>query len=274
MAEKPKATKGGTVPTTPKVEQTAVVALDWSAAGVTGFENVQARDLGIPFLIIVQSGSPEIKTGDPRHAQMKIPGAVEGSVINTVSRKILHQPGGPPLEVIPLYWDKLYVEWKPRQGTSGGGLVASHRDESLLSKCRKNEKGLDILPNGNVLVTTAYFYVLYKDDEGEEFKQAIIGMSSTQLRASRSWLNISQSIKVQLPDGRKVTPPLFSHRYLLTSTPQNNDKGSWMGWKVEVGEVLSDPNEADDVIAMVRQAKEFAQLNAPIDRTSEPDEVI
>ena len=132
-----------------------------------------------------------------------------------------------------------------------------------------------MLPNGNTLVTTAYFYVLYKDpdetDVEKQLKQAIIGMSSTQLRASRQWLNISQSIKVALPNGKKVTPPLFSHRYLLSSVPQNNDKGSWMGWKIEVSEMLTDPAEADAVISEVRNAKEFAQLNAPVDSRSEPD---
>lgn len=276
MAETKKTTKAAPAPAAPQPEQKAVVALDWSVAGVTGFENVQARDLGIPFLIILQSGSPEVKKTHPKYEQAKIDGAVEGTVINTVTRKILHQPGDEPFEVIPLYWDKLFVEWKPRQGGSGGGgFVTVHRDELLLSKCRKNEKNQDVLPNGNTLVTTAYFYVLYKDpdetDVEKQLKQAIIGMSSTQLRASRQWLNISQSIKVALPNGKKVTPPLFSHRYLLSSVPQNNDKGSWMGWKIEVSEMLTDPAEADAVISEVRNAKEFAQLNAPVDSRSEPD---
>lgn len=243
---------------------------DFSKDAGAGFENVKSGDLSIPFLVILQDGSPEVKKTHKDYATKGIKGAQAGMILNTVTKELyVTEPGelgkepGPDgcFEFIPCMYQKLYVEWKSRD--SGGGIVESHSDDALLLKCKKNEKGQDVLPNGNVLQTTAYFFgvALIK---GEPVR-CVIGLSSTQLKKARQWLNISTAIKLTGPDGSKFTPPLFSHRYRLSSIPESNDKGSWYGWAIKLAGRVSDPVLIEDARTVHTQSKsgQMKMLAAP-----------
>lgn len=249
-------------PTKPAATQvtTAVViktqpssVIPWDSAEVTGFENVRASDLGIPFLTIVQKGSAEFDTTHQKYKEKGIEGVKPGDVINILTREIVYRQGGEPLVVVPVHWDKFYMEWKPRTA-SGGGVVAAHRNETVLAGCHRNAKNLDELPNGNVIVTTAYFHVVTLDTD-QVGTRLMIGMSSTQLRKSRSWLNTAQSIRVKLPNGSVITPPLFSHKYELTTVAENNDKGSWYGWSIKCAGMITDASLADDLVVAAKAAR-------------------
>jgi hypothetical protein len=126
----------------------------------------------------------------------------------------------------------MYNEWKPKAGASGGGFVRAHHNPLILNECHRDERNKDVLRNGNLIVPTSYFFgfVLREDLDPE---RVIIGMSSTQLKKARLWLNMALSIKVPGPNGTKITPPLFSHKYALAATPEGNELGSWMGWHIE-----------------------------------------
>lgn len=236
-------------------------AYDFSAEAGAGFDNVKSGDLSIPFFVILQDGSPEVKKTHKDYATKGIKGALAGMVLNTVTKELyITEPGEagrPPsedggyFEFIPCMYQKLYVEWKSRD--SGGGIVESHSDDSLLLKCTKNEKGQDVLPNGNILQTTAYFFgvALINGDP----VRGVIGLSSTQLKKARQWLNISTSLKLVGPNG-KFTPPLYSHRYKLSTTPESNAKGSWYGWEIKVNGPVND-------VSLITNAKEvYAQSKA------------
>jgi hypothetical protein len=76
-------------------------------------------------------------------------------------------------------------------------------------------------------------------------------MKSTQLKKSRKWNSMMQSVKVQGKNGL-FTPPMYSQLYRLSSVPEGNDKGKWFGWEIErMGAVES----AD----LYNAAKSFAQ---------------
>jgi hypothetical protein len=236
------------VPAAKKEPEVAVVP--WGQVGVTGFENVKAEDLGVPFLAICQKGNPEFDATHPQHTTKKIDGILPGAVFNTVSREVVYLPGQKPILVTPIFWDKYFVEWRPRT-TAGGGIVRAHKDPALITTCRRNEKNQDVLPNGNILVTTAYFYVaVYDDADLSSYQQRVIGMSSTQLKKSRTWLNMAQAIKLKLADGRMITPPLFSHVYAISSQAETNDKGSWFGWKIENPRVINDAALIDELVEL------------------------
>lgn len=257
---------------TKAVETVKTSALAWGESPVTGFESVTAEDLGIPFLTIVQKGSAEFDKAHPRHAEKKIPGCDVGDIIDIISRSVVHKSGGPPLVVVPVAWVKYYMEWRPRT-TGGGGVVKAHTDPTLLNTCKRNEKNLDVLPNGNILVTTAYFSVVTIGEDGGIGKRYMLGMSSTQLRKSRAWLNMAQSIKVRTPNGQLVTPPLFSHSYKLSTMPESNEKGSWMGWKIEVNEMVTDLTLAEELIATAKLSKTTAENDALRGAQAEEDVV-
>lgn len=210
---------------------------DWGDEQVTGMERVSTEDLGIPFLVIIQKGSPEVDKTHKDYPTKKISGAEAGDVINTVSRVILHKHEGEPIIFVPCTYERMFPEWRPRD--SGGGFVKHHRDSSILTQCQRSEEdGRDYLPNGNVIVTTAYFFGFVIHDAASSPDPCVISMSSTQLKAARAWLNIIMGLKVDSPSKGRITPPMFSHKYALTTIPQQNAEGSWFGWSVECAGII------------------------------------
>jgi hypothetical protein len=223
------------------------VEYDWSQAQVTGFEQTDSSDLGIPFLIILQKGNPEVDKANPQYAQKKIPGAEVGDIANTLSREVVYKYGGDPMIFIPCFHQKAYVEWRPRD--TGGGIVNTHLDEGVLQGTKRNEKNQDVLPNGNIIVTTSYFFGIIPGSDDN--KKAVISLTSTQLKKSRSWLNVMMNLKFTGPRGR-YTPPMFSHQYAISTDPESNAKGSWMGWKIELGDPVK-------TMTLIQESQEFAQ---------------
>jgi hypothetical protein len=61
---------------------------------------------------------------------------------------------------------------------------------------------------------------------------ALIVMKSTQLKKSRKWNSMMQSVKVEGKNGL-FTPPMFSQIYRLTIVSESNAKGNWHGWEIE-----------------------------------------
>lgn len=229
----------------PKVNQTTNAESDYAweqESGETGFEGTRPEDLGIPFLALLQKGSPEVDEDHPDHGTRKIEGARSGMIINTLTREIVYDKNEEnPVKVIPLYHEKLFQEWKPRD--QGGGFVTSHRTPIILTRCKRNDKNKDVLSDGHEIITTSYFSVLLlvqgqtdptNEDESLRPSRALIAFSSTQLKKARMWLNLARSIKI---GGR--TPPLYSHIYNLTTTAESNEKGSWQGWVIAIDRVLT-----------------------------------
>jgi hypothetical protein len=207
--------------------------------GNLGLENVSAEDMAIPFLTVLQSGSPQVIKGPDR-----IDGAEAGDFFNNVSGEVFKGEVG--IELIPVSFVKSYVEWIPRE--QGGGFVTQHADKSILSECKRNEKGRDQLPSGNEVVPTAYHYCLLLKDGIPE--PVVVSLSSTQLKKSRKWLSVIAAVKVPNNKGGTVTPPSFSQIYKATCVAESNDKGNWYGWQFSrVGPVAD--------IELYKAAREF-----------------
>jgi hypothetical protein len=182
----------------------------------------------------VQKGSPEYDKTHKDYDEKQIDDCNVGDIFNSLSREIVHRQGGNELAFVPCGYDKMYVEWKTRE--SGGGMVKSHRDPAIMEEVvSRNDKGQNVLRNGNVLVDTAYFFGLIPNNGDNTM--AVIGMASTQLKHARFWLNLMTGLKVG-PNRR--TPPMFSHKYAISTVPERNEKGSWFGWKIECAEMISD----------------------------------
>lgn len=213
-----------------------LTADDMAADAGAGFENVTAKDVTVPYLAILQSGSPQVKRGDPA----QIPGAAEGDIFNTASKEVYKGA----IRVVPCAFQKRYVEWVDRD--AGGGFVASHANVEVLSTATKDEKGRMKLPNGNNIVTTAYHYILVIRDDGS-FYPAILAMSSTQLKKSGDWIGLMQGLKIKTSRGLQ-TPAMFAYSYQVKTNTQKNNFGTWQGWDISSPKML----ESNDLYVMAK----------------------
>jgi hypothetical protein len=190
-----------------------------------GFEEVSTDDLAIPFVRILQSTSKQVKKSEGAY----VDGATEGMIYNNVLNKVYNGDDG--IEVVPCYYYRRYVEWVPRE--DGGGYVQAFLPgDNIINTTQKNDQGKDVLAeSGNYLENTAHFFCIYIDPELGAQK-ALIPMSSSQLKKSRKWLSNTQTFRGTSKDGKQYFLPMFSQVYTLTSIPESNAKGSWMGWEI------------------------------------------
>lgn len=206
-----------------KKEANLPAVLDFTADSGAGFEEADQQSYAIPFLQILQSGSPQCKKSEGAY----IKGASEGMLFNTVTEQLFDGEKG--VLVIPCHFTRQYNEWAPRD--SGGGFRGSHDvadGTELLTKATKGPKGEDVLPNGNILNDTRNHYVLIVKEDGTT-EPALLSLGSTQIKKSKRWMTMMQNLR--MPGGN--TFPMYSQIYRLMTTPESNDKGSWMGLKVE-----------------------------------------
>jgi hypothetical protein len=205
---------------------------DFSAfdSGDTGFENVTSKDLIIPRLTILQGLSPQVTQGKPEFD----PNAKVGEVYDVGLQERF--PEG--VVFIPVLYSKAYLEWAPRN--SGKGLQGIHNDDRILDDTEQDEKGRPTLKNGNYIVETSQLYGI---NVTAAFRKCFLPMSSTQLKKARRLLTLATTEKLQRADGSEFTPPLWYRSYSLTTVPESNAEGSWMGWKIERGQALTElPN--------------------------------
>jgi len=210
-----------------------------------GMQGMGSEDFAMPFLRVLGQLSPEVNERDAKYIGPKDgnEGAKPGMIFNTVTKQLFNGEQG--VRVIPCGYKREYVEWSDRgEGTSAP--VAIHPVSSgIIKEATRGSDWKDRLPNGNYLENTASYFVLLMDGQG-----ALISMKSTQLKVSRTWNTMMNTIKMQGKDGL-FTPASYSHMYNLTTVQQSNDKGTWFGWNVSLVGPVQDKN-------MYETAKQFA----------------
>lgn len=204
----------------------------FSARGA-GLGNIRAEDMAIPFISIIQSGSPQRKKQDGAYIQ----GADEGMVFNTVTQELFDITGdSEPLEVLLCAFKKKFLHWRRRE--DGGGMLGQYDIEDPIANTGTREGGRIVLPDGTYLVETAEHYVLVVYPDGSA-KRAVIAMSSTQLKKSRRWMTMAGEKQISNPKtGDFFTAPSFYFTYKLKTQPENNDNGDWHGWRISEGRQL------------------------------------
>ena len=212
-----------------EVKQTAMVAVtDMEADAGGGFEDANKDAYAIPFIQILQKGSPAIDPDHPKHKE--IPGAKIGALINAVTEEVVEGERG--LLVLPCHYRQAFIEWAPRD--SGGGFVAEHSvadGAALMKTTTRDEKNRDVLPSGNYLVDTRNHYVLVLREDGTAYP-AVVSMASTQTKKSRKWMSTMQDAKVRRPDGTMFTPAMWARAYRVRTVGESNAKGTWRGWDI------------------------------------------
>jgi hypothetical protein len=199
-----------------------------------------SEDFALPFLRVLGQLSPETNKRDAKYVE----GVEPGMIFNTVTKQAYDGEKG--INIIPCYYKREYVEWSDRgQGTSAP--VAIHAASSgIIKEAKRDASYKDRLDNGNYLENTASYFVLTED-----MQTALISMKSTQLKVSRNWNSMMNSIKLKGKNGL-FTPAAYSHVYNLKTVEQSNDKGTWFGWTIEKVGPVQDKS-------MYESAKAFAE---------------
>jgi hypothetical protein len=223
-----------------------------------GSEDVTTKDLSIPRITILQSGSPQVKKREATY----VDGAEEGMIIDSVSLDLFDGEAG--ITIIPCAYRRTNLEWIPRE--KGGGLAGDHgSDDAILAKCTKNEKGQLINSAGNLIAPTAEYFVLLVDKENGTARPFVLSMASTQLKNSRKWNTTQNMLRVTNPHtGQQICPPMFYKSYNFTTVPETNDAGSWFGWKIETGEDVLSLKNGTDIYLMARALRQSVKEGAVV----------
>lgn len=214
-------------------------------AGV-GFEGTTAEDFAVPFLVILQKGSPQVDEDKDEW----IEGAKPGMLFNTVTHELYLE-----VDVVPCAYQRMMCLWAPRD--SGGGFKGHYKlDDPAVLGAERDEKGRFLMAGtSDYFMDTRYHFVLVVKEHGL-FEQAIIGMTSTQIKKSRQWMSRMDSLRLQNQAGAFYKPPMFGFIYHLSTETEENAQGTWKGWKVEpVRQLGTSPNDG----VLYAAAREFAK---------------
>lgn len=196
-----------------------------------GFEDFDQNDMIIPFLAVLQKGSPQVEEENAA----RIEGAKAGMLMDTVSQELIDGKTG--IRFIPVHRDHKYIEWKDRD--SGGGLLGVYNPEDTFvteAKAKSKEFGKIETANGNLSETYTVYGLLVKgegmDPAQLDYEPKAISFSSTQIKQYKKWMTQAMQCVVRGEDGQRGPLPMFAHVYRLRTQFQENNKGTWYGWSI------------------------------------------
>lgn len=210
-----------------------------------------ADDNIVPFIVLLQDASPEVKKRDPSY----VDGAEPGMLMNKATKKLYaadaaqaEATGLPLLVFQPCAFDRAVIEWIPRN--DGGGFVARHDFKESVEATMNRIGGKQVQdpqdPEKTIwrtadgkhdLIDTRYHFGNILEIDGTLIP-AVIGMSSTGHTASREWMTLMNQ-KVKVGD-KLVTPPSWSKKYSVHSKAKSNKKGDFFVFTVDDGGFIAD----------------------------------
>lgn len=217
-----------------------------------GLEQVESRDLIIPMIKIAEAMAAEVNPSRPEYVE----GLKQGQLFNNVTREVFDE-----LTVVPLYRDRVEIEWKANRGGLAGIYTPS---EGKLATAVRNQDNKDILPNGNEIVDTGQVYVWVVTGQNTGY-QALIPMAKSRLKNYRMWNTTMMSIKEPVGD-RVITPAIYGTTYRLKPVSKTNDKGSWYIWDIEYTGPVTD---AETYASMRKLSQNIAKGMVKVDYASE-----
>lgn len=218
------------------------VLVDFAADAGMGLEGADKASFAIPFLAVLQANSPQLEVLREARA---------GMFLNTVTNELYDA-----VDVVPVAFQRRYLAWAPR--AAGGGFKGEYTVAQVegpaneLGWSKDPSTGQTVLPDGSVLKDTRNHFVLIVGKDGNT-QQALFSLSSTQIKKSKTWLTLIQTIKMKDAGGHLFTPPSFSHVYRCTTVNEENDKGKWKGVSIALVGPVTDP-------AVYAAAKHFHSL--------------
>lgn len=147
--------------------KTDVVPAHLQTEAPVGNENVSSNDMTVPRLNLLQALSDECRTVD---------GAKPGLLYNTVTGELFES-----VNLINLFFKKEYAIFKKRK--LGGGLEGNF---DSLEAAQAHLDSLSHKEDYDIVDTDKHFCLLL-DEDGEPASPAVLYMSSSKLKVSKSW---------------------------------------------------------------------------------------
>ena len=89
-------------------KENAIAVNMFEADADKGSQNMTQEDLALPFLKVLGQLSPEVNKQNAKF----INGAEPGMIVNSVTRELYD--GAKGIDVIPVHYERQYVEWQDR----------------------------------------------------------------------------------------------------------------------------------------------------------------
>ena len=224
--------------------------IDFSQDSGKGLEGADKSAFAIPFIILLQTNSPQLET---------VPDAKAGMLMNTITQELYDEAN-----VVPCSYKRTFIRWAPR--SSGGGFKGSYSPEEVetgrLEGCSLHEgtyfmdvpKGANPFdkegkPACDHLADTRGHFILIQNGDGS-WMPALLSLGSTQIKKSKRWMSLISGIEMKDGQGKAFNPPSFSHTYLITAEKEENAKGNWWGVNITLDGPVVDPQ-------LYRAAKQF-----------------
>lgn len=207
-----------------------------------GMEGATSDSFAIPFLTVLQKGSPQVDETVNGGADL-VEGAKAGMLYDNVSRTLYDGKTG--ALIVPCAYRRVFIHWGPRSGDGAG--FKGELTEAEVAEMRKAGKvaevdGKLIIPDKDGVIDakkcgrisdTRNHYVLVVDEETGVARQAVLSLTSTQIKKSKGLMAALAALRFQGPNGLFM-PPTFASTVRTTTTPEQNDQGSWYGVKFEL----------------------------------------
>lgn len=202
-----------------------------------GLEDIRSEHLAMPFLSILQDGSPQVKKRDPKY----IPGAEAGMFLYSTTNKVFES-----IRCVMFHFDSNVVEWFDRK-LGKTGFVAQYPDMHTATAARTAANRQD-----TQLQNTHNHYLLIEDAEEGEWIPCVFPATSTKLSPSKKWLNAVRTLRLPESD---APCPIFGGVWILTPEFQQKDSNSYFTFSAELEGIVDDP---DLVAKAVEYAKGYA----------------
>lgn len=211
-----------------------------------GMEGATQEAFAIPFIVTLQSNSPQVDEA----SGAALEGAKAGMFFENVTGRLYDGKPGKGIVIVPCAFRRVFLHWGPRSG-EGAGFKGELSVEQV-AQMRAEGKIVDVdgkllmpLPDGTLndkkcdrISDTRNHYVILLDEETGAWTQALMSLTSTQIKKSKVLMSALASVKVKGAAGM-FTPPTFANKVRVTTLPESNDKGKWFGLKFELAGLLS-----------------------------------
>jgi hypothetical protein len=224
------ASKSG-VPAVIANEPKAVGAVyDYGSDAGAGYENTTASDYSIPYLGVLQKGSPQANEDKDTF----IPGAKPGMFFNTVTQD-LYDGKNTGVLFIPVHREHQIVKFVPRSAGGGFAGVLQPNDKEWLDaveRFRKVPRGGDqkkpLSADGkHELIETFNVYGLRVAETLDDYEPIVLGCAGAKRKPYKAWMTKARGVRVRQDDGRMVEPPLFAHVWRLKTVFQEGNGNDW-----------------------------------------------
>lgn len=221
--------------------------LDFAADAGAGMEGAGQDSFAIPFLTVLQKGSPQVDEA----SGAAIEGARAGMLFDNVTGRLFSGKEG--VLIVPCSYRREFLRWGAR--SNGGGFKGAFTPE-VVAEMRAKGSIVDLdgrlyAPEADGSVSpdksdrfndTRNHYVLVIDAATGGWTEALLSLTSTQIKKSKMLMSALAAVKLKNAAGQMFTPPTFANYVRVTTVGESNDKGTWFGVKFELAGTV-DRNE-------------------------------